>query len=164
MAALPLLLLSFGALFFSANAQDAYDKLPENYKKGVDLALEKLNAHTGIHSHFLFFRSLAQSNIESGFGVSYIFHHFYLKPTTCPKGTTDTNPQRCLFRNDRPLMDCAVCYKAVGDHIESNPKPYIHCIQKPRLTKEMRTTRTDHCRKMSYSSGAPTLLAVVKNR
>lgn len=65
MAAVPLLLLlSFGALFFSANAQDAYEKLPEDYKKGVDLALEKLNALSGIQSHFLFFRSLAQSNIE----------------------------------------------------------------------------------------------------
>lgn len=104
--------------------------------------------------------------LQSGFGVSYIYHHFYLKPTTCPKGTTDTNAQRCRFRNDRvsksclvwlylqtyresetstaaflmfamtlqPLMDCAVCYKALGDHIEAVPNPYVHCIQKPRLT------------------------------
>ncbi|CAK6967460.1 uncharacterized protein si:ch1073-406l10.2 [Scomber scombrus] len=157
MAALPLLLLSFGALFFSANAQDAYDKLPENYKKGVDLALEKLNAHTGIHSHFLFFRSLAQSNIEPGFDVSYIYHHFYLKATKCAKGTVDSSA--CQFRHDRPLIDCGICYKTFGGNIEAEPVPYIHCVHKPALTEEMKDTRVDHCNKMGYSNGAPTLLA-----
>lgn len=32
-------------------------------------------------------------------------------------------------------MDCAVCYKVADDQMESNPKPYVHCIQKPRLTE-----------------------------
>lgn len=109
--------------------------------------------------------------LQSGFGVSYLYHHFYLKPTKCAKGTTESNPQRCPFRNDRvsayqkgeafisnlhtvlktstaylwffkmfsitsqPLMDCAVCYKTADDQIESIPKPYVHCIQKPRLTE-----------------------------
>lgn len=35
----------------------------------------------------------------------------------------------------QPLMDCAVCYKAAEDQIEPSPKPYVHCIQKPRLTQ-----------------------------
>lgn len=35
----------------------------------------------------------------------------------------------------QPLMDCAVCYKTVNDQIDSPPKPYVHCIQKPRLTE-----------------------------
>uniref|UniRef100_A0A673CQC1 Retinoic acid receptor responder protein 2 n=1 Tax=Sphaeramia orbicularis TaxID=375764 RepID=A0A673CQC1_9TELE len=96
---------------------------------------------------------------QSGFGVKYLYHHFYLKPTRCAKGTTESNSQTCPFRNDRPLMDCAVCYKTAADQIESNPKPYVHCIQKPRLTEQMRTSRTDHCSKMSYNSGAPTILA-----
>lgn len=35
----------------------------------------------------------------------------------------------------QPLMDCAVCYKTVNGQIDSPPKPYVHCIQKPRLTE-----------------------------
>lgn len=34
----------------------------------------------------------------------------------------------------QPLMDCAVCYKTANNEIESIPKPYVHCIQRPRLT------------------------------
>ncbi|XP_053198703.1 uncharacterized protein zgc:195173 [Scomber japonicus] len=162
MAAALLLLLCAGAVLSSVEAQDSYVQLSDIYKKGVDLALEQLASHSSVQHHFRFLRTIAESPLESGFGVSYIYHHFYLKPTTCPKGTTDTNAQRCRFRNDRPLMDCAVCYKAVGDHIQDQPNPYVHCIQKPRLTVEMKTARMDHCKKMSYSSGAPTLLAVSK--
>lgn len=33
--------------------------------------------------------------------MSYLFHHFHLKPTRCAKGTTESNLQRCPFRNDR---------------------------------------------------------------
>lgn len=61
---MPLLLISFGALFVSANAKDAYNKLPETYRKGVDLAVERLNSHSGIQHHFLFYRSIAQSDTE----------------------------------------------------------------------------------------------------
>lgn len=160
MAAGLLLLVFAGAVLCSTEAQDPYNELPDNYKKGVDLALQNLNSHAGVHHHFLFLKSLQKSEIESGFGVRYLYHHFYLKPTKCPKGTNESDPQRCPFRNDRPLMDCAVCYKTAGDQIESSPKPYVHCIQKPRLTQEMSIIRTDHCKKMSYNSGAPTLLAV----
>ncbi|XP_078018649.1 uncharacterized protein LOC144458854 [Epinephelus lanceolatus] len=160
MAAGLLLLVCAGAVLYSAEAQDYYDGLPNYYKKGVDLALEQLNTHAGVHHHFRFLRSLEKSDIESGFGVRYLYHHFHLKPTRCAKGTARSDPQTCPFRNDRPLMDCAVCYKTAGDEIEAPPSPYVHCIQKPRLTQEMRTTRTEHCKKMTYNSGAPTLLAV----
>lgn len=64
MAALLLLLLSAGAFFSSSNAQETYNQLPEPYKKGVDLALEKVNSHDGIQHHFLFFRSAMKSDIE----------------------------------------------------------------------------------------------------
>lgn len=64
MAALMLLLLSVGALFVSSNTQEAYNNLPETYRKGVDLALEKLSSHAGIQHHFLFFRSITKSDIE----------------------------------------------------------------------------------------------------
>lgn len=64
MAVLLLLLFSVGALFLSSNAQEAYDNLPETYRKGVDLTLEKLKAHDRIHHHFLFLRSITKSEIE----------------------------------------------------------------------------------------------------
>uniref|UniRef100_A0A8C5I646 Retinoic acid receptor responder protein 2 n=1 Tax=Gouania willdenowi TaxID=441366 RepID=A0A8C5I646_GOUWI len=148
------------AVLHSAEAQEPYASLPDVYKKGVDLALEQLNSHAGVHHHFRFLRTLDQSSIESGYGVRYLYLHFYLKPTHCTKGTALSNPQACPFRNDRPLMDCAVCYKTLSDQMESIPKPYVHCIQKPRLTAAMANTRMEHCRKMSYNSGGATLLAV----
>ncbi|XP_078018875.1 uncharacterized protein LOC144458917 [Epinephelus lanceolatus] len=157
MAALFLLLFSAGALLVSSNAQEAYNQLPETYRKGVDLALEKLSAHAAIQHHFLFFRSVTKSEIEPGFDVSYIYHHFYLKATKCQKGTVDSTG--CQFRNDRPLIDCAVCYKTFRGEIEQEPKPYVHCIHKPTLTEEMKTARVNHCNTLGYSSGSLTLLA-----
>uniref|UniRef100_UPI0037E8F4FB uncharacterized protein n=1 Tax=Semicossyphus pulcher TaxID=241346 RepID=UPI0037E8F4FB len=159
MAARLLLLVCAGAVLYPAEAQGPNNELPDNYRIGVDLALEQLDSHVGVQHHFRFLRSLDKSEIEAGFGVKYLYHHFYLKPTTCPKGTSDSSPRRCPFRNNRPLMDCAVCYKTAADQIESSPKPYVHCIQKPRLTEEMMMTRMEHCKKMNYNSGAPTLLA-----
>ncbi|XP_078136448.1 uncharacterized protein LOC144536958 [Sander vitreus] len=156
MAALLLLLFSVGALFFSSDAQEAYNNLPETYRKGVDLALEKLNSHAGIQHHFLFLRSITKSDIQPGFDVAYIYHHFYLKATKCQKGTIDSTA--CQFRNDRPLIDCAICYKTFRGEIEQDPIPYVHCVHKPALTKEMKAGRVDHCNTMGYRSGAPTLL------
>ncbi|KAM9839864.1 retinoic acid receptor responder protein 2-like [Aulostomus maculatus] len=153
-----LLLCGVGVLFLSVNAQEAYDNLPETQRKGVDLALEKLNSHTGIQHHFLFFRSITQSDVEAGFDVSFVYHHFSLKATRCPKGTVDSTG--CQFRNDRPLIDCAVCYKTFRGVIEQEPKPYVHCIHKPVLTQEMKTSRVEHCKRMAYNIGAPTLLTV----
>uniref|UniRef100_A0A673CU82 Retinoic acid receptor responder protein 2 n=1 Tax=Sphaeramia orbicularis TaxID=375764 RepID=A0A673CU82_9TELE len=162
MAVLVLLLFSVGAFFSPADSQEAYNTLPETYRKGVDLALEKLSSHTGIQHHFLFFRSITKSHIEPGFDVTYVYHHFYLKATKCEKGTTDSSA--CQFRNDRPLIDCAVCYKTFGGQIEQDPKPYVHCVHKPSLTEEMKTSRVEHCNTMGYSSGAPTLLASTQSR
>ncbi|XP_010883815.1 uncharacterized protein LOC105019374 [Esox lucius] len=158
MAALLLLfLVSLGVLLSSVEAQEAYNKLPENYRKGVDLALQQLRSHSGVQHHFLFFRSIQKSDIEPGFDVSYIYHNFYLKATNCLKETVDST--QCKFRNDRPLIDCAVCYKTFSGEIEKQPKPYIHCVHKPALTENMKTQRISHCDKMGYTSGAPTLLA-----
>ncbi|KAG7231199.1 hypothetical protein INR49_012030 [Caranx melampygus] len=160
MAAGLLLLICAGAALYFAEAQEPYNDLADNYRRGVDLAFEQLNSHPGVHHHFRFYKTVEKSEIEGGFGVKYLYHHFYLKPTTCAKGTTESDPQRCRFRSNRPMMDCAVCYKTAADQIEAIPKPYVHCIQRPRLTQEMTTTRLDHCKKMTYNSGAPTLLAV----
>lgn len=157
MAALALLLLSIGALFFPSTAQEAYSTLPEAYKKGVDLALEKVNSHPAVQHHFLFFKSVTKSDIEAAFDVSYIYHHFYLKATNCEKGTTDSTA--CHFRNNRPLVDCAVCYKAFQGEIEQEPKPYVHCIHRPALTELMKAERKTHCSAVGYTSGALTLLA-----
>lgn len=156
-----LLLICAGALLSSAGAQDAYDLLPDHYKKGVDLALDHLSFFSGVHHHFRFFRSVDKSDVQSGFNQAYVYHHFYLKPTRCAKGTPVSNLHRCSFRNDRPQMDCAVCFRTDADEIAPNPKPYVHCIQKPRLTQEMRVVRWEHCSKHNYNSGSATLLAVV---
>lgn len=59
-----LLLVCAGAFLYSAEAQDPYNGLPDNYKKGVDLAVEQLNTHAGVHLHFRFLRSLQKSDIE----------------------------------------------------------------------------------------------------
>ncbi|KAL1006895.1 hypothetical protein UPYG_G00078600 [Umbra pygmaea] len=162
MAALLLLLVSAGVLMSSTDAQEAYTKLPDIYRKGVNLALDKLNSHSGVQHHFLFFKSLQDYDTESGFDVHYIYHNFYLKPTNCVKGTVNPNPQRCQFKNNRPLMDCAVSYKTFAGEIEKDPKPYVDCIQKPKLTEATKTTRLEHFRKMSYTSGTHTLLTVSK--
>lgn len=70
-ASLLLLLLSVGALFCSSHAQENnYNKLSESFKKGVDLALEKLNSHAGIQHHFLFLRSVLLSDIQVVSSVS----------------------------------------------------------------------------------------------
>lgn len=65
-------LVCAAALLCSVQAQD---QLPENYMKGVDLALEQLNAHAGVHHHFRFLRSVEKSDIEvkqeSGF-ISFL--------------------------------------------------------------------------------------------
>lgn len=71
MAAVLLLLLSAGALLCSCNAQENnYDRLSESLKKGVDLALEKLHSHSGIQHHFLFLRTVLQSDIQVDSSVS----------------------------------------------------------------------------------------------
>uniref|UniRef100_A0A674B4N8 Retinoic acid receptor responder protein 2 n=1 Tax=Salmo trutta TaxID=8032 RepID=A0A674B4N8_SALTR len=157
MAALLLLLFSAGVLLPSIEAQEAYSKLPDKYRKGVDLALQQLNSHSGVQHHYLFFKSLLKSDIEPGFDVSYIYHNFYLKATKCVKGTVDA--RNCKFRDDRPLIDCAICYKTFAGKIEKEPKPYVHCLHKPALTEDMKTTRVDHCNTMSYQSGDATILA-----
>jgi len=158
MSALLLLVLSAGALLCFADAQAAYNQLPDNYKKGVDLALQQINTLPAIQHHFLYFKELKKSDIQPGFRVTYIYHHFNLKASKCPKGTVDSG--RCQFRNDRPLIDCAVCYKMYGVVIEQDPKPYIHCIHKPALTEEMKVARMNHCNTMSYINGQPSILLV----
>lgn len=64
-ALLLLLLLSLGAMFSSTSAQgNNYNNLSESYRRGVDLALEKLHSHAGIQHHFVFLRSLSTSDIQ----------------------------------------------------------------------------------------------------
>ncbi|XP_068604276.1 retinoic acid receptor responder protein 2-like [Brachionichthys hirsutus] len=163
MAALLLLLFGLQALIFSGNSQENnYDRLPETFRNGVDLALEKLHSHARIQHHFLFFKSVLQSDMEPGFDVKYIYHHFYLKATRCPRGTT--NSTSCRFRNDRPLMDCIACYKTFREAVEPEPKPYIHCVHRTTLTPETRKTREKHCYELGYRSGSTILLASTGNK
>lgn len=44
--------------------------------------------------------------------------------------------KQCLcFFIPQPLIDCMACYKTFNNVIQENPKPYIHCVHKPALTK-----------------------------
>ncbi|KAJ8010164.1 hypothetical protein DPEC_G00072140 [Dallia pectoralis] len=156
-------LVSAGVLLSSTKTQVDFSKLPENHKKGVELVLQQLNSYVGVQHHFLFFKSIQKYDIESGFNVQYIYHNFYLKPTNCARGTVNASTQLCQFRNDKPLMDCAVIYKMFRGEIEKDPKPYVDCVHKPRLTEAMKTARLEHFHKMSYSSGTHNLLSVKKH-
>uniref|UniRef100_A0A8C6WTV2 Retinoic acid receptor responder protein 2 n=1 Tax=Neogobius melanostomus TaxID=47308 RepID=A0A8C6WTV2_9GOBI len=150
-------LLLFSALLYVAAAQNPYNDLPVGYRRGVDLALEQLNSSTAVPHHYRLFWTVEKTESDSGQGLKYLYHHFRLKPTRCAKGTTGTNAQRCPFRNDRPLMDCVTCYKTSSDQIEQIPEPYVNCIQKPRVTEEIKSDRIDHCEKMAYVPGASSL-------
>ncbi|KAF6720567.1 hypothetical protein FQA47_009081 [Oryzias melastigma] len=160
MAALMLWLLA--VLFLGSDAQESYNELPEILRKGVDLALTSVNNHSSIQQHFLFFKTVSQTNDELGFDLRYILHNFYLKATNCQRGVNDTS--ECQFRNDRPLIDCSVCYKTFQGEIENPPIPYVHCIHRPKLTEEVIQTRTEHCSKMEYKSGSATLLGSKQNK
>uniref|UniRef100_M3ZI47 Retinoic acid receptor responder protein 2 n=1 Tax=Xiphophorus maculatus TaxID=8083 RepID=M3ZI47_XIPMA len=159
MVAFLLWVFSLGCLALPSDTQPAYNDLPESFKKGVDLTLERLSSHASILHHFRFFRSLEKSEIEPGFDVKIINHNFYLKATKCPKGTVDASS--CQFRNDRPLIDCVTCYKTFEGEIEAEPQPYIHCVHRSALTEDMRTTRAEQWEALKYKCGTPTLLSSV---
>uniref|UniRef100_A0A1A8C6K5 Retinoic acid receptor responder protein 2 n=1 Tax=Nothobranchius kadleci TaxID=1051664 RepID=A0A1A8C6K5_NOTKA len=161
MAAVLLWLFSLGALLYSSGAQKNYEDLPETYRKGVDLALKMVNSLSSVQHHFLFYKSVEKSATEPGFDVSYILHHFLLRATRCQKGTVET--AGCQFREDRPPIDCTVCYKTYRGEIEPEPKPYVHCIQKPALTVGMMNSRRMQCSAVGCNSGAITLLSSIGN-
>lgn len=63
----PLLLGLLAALLLGSDAAESnYDKLPESLRSGVDLALQKLHSHAGIQHHFVFLRSVSQSDVQVG--------------------------------------------------------------------------------------------------
>ncbi|XP_007260180.2 uncharacterized protein LOC103040706 [Astyanax mexicanus] len=164
MAVVLLLLALICGAFSSSEAQTDFDKLPESHRKGIELAVNQINSHRTIQQHFLFFKSLEKSDIDAGFGAKFLYHHFLLKPTTCRRGTADANHSKCAFRDDRPVIDCGICFKTFNGAIEETPKPNIHCVYKPTLTQEMVTNRIDTCNKMSYSSGSASVLLVKTNK
>lgn len=63
--ALPLLLGVLAALLCGSDAAEStYSRLSEALRSGVDLALEKLHSHAGIQHHFVFLRSVSQSDVQ----------------------------------------------------------------------------------------------------
>ncbi|XP_076868406.1 uncharacterized protein LOC143519157 [Brachyhypopomus gauderio] len=149
-----------GALLSFTEGQNDFKLLPDFYKRGVELGLQQINSSPNVQQHFLFFKSLSKSDMDAGFGVRYAYHHFLAKATKCQRGTVDADIMKCSFRNDRPVIDCGICYKTYNGRIEDNPKPFIHCVYKPKLTPEMIKERTEHCNKMSYSSGSASIMLV----
>ena len=67
-----LLLVTAGILLSSTEAQEAYNRLPDGYRRGVDLALKQLNSFDGVQHHFNYFKSLLKSNIEVLYGLSLL--------------------------------------------------------------------------------------------
>lgn len=49
---------------WSAGAQAELKKLSDGYKAGAELAMEQVNTHPGVQQHFLFFKSLKQSEVD----------------------------------------------------------------------------------------------------
>ncbi|XP_066534809.1 retinoic acid receptor responder protein 2-like [Hoplias malabaricus] len=158
MAVLLLLVLLSAAELSRCGAED--QGVPELYREGTELALDQVHSHSGVQIHFRFFKTISTSEIDGGFGGKFLFHNFLLKPTKCPKGTRDMDLTKCAFRTDRPMIDCAMCYKTFNGVIEKIPKPYVHCVHKPALTKGMIAQRTQTCQNVSYSSGAASVLLV----
>lgn len=72
MAAGLLLLICAGAALYSAEAQEPYNGLADNYRQGVDLAFEQLNSHAGVQSHFRFFKSVDKSEIEVNVASDFV--------------------------------------------------------------------------------------------
>lgn len=86
-ARLLLLLLCVCSVLSWVGAEDAYARLSESYRNGVDLALEQLNSHAGVHHHFRFLRSLEKTEIEVRprfiqkimlFSVSSFFYYYFV--------------------------------------------------------------------------------------
>lgn len=73
MAAGLLLLVCAGAVLYSAEGQDPYDELPDNYRKGVDLAIDQLNSHAHVVHHFRFMKSLEKSEMEVNVASEFTF-------------------------------------------------------------------------------------------
>uniref|UniRef100_A0A672RPY4 Retinoic acid receptor responder protein 2 n=1 Tax=Sinocyclocheilus grahami TaxID=75366 RepID=A0A672RPY4_SINGR len=139
-----------------SQAQESFSKLPDIYKKGVELALRAINAHHASKDHFLFLKSIHQAEIEAGFDVVYIYHNFYLKGTKCKRGTENADTTSCAFRNDRPLVDCVVCYKISAGKIDDKPQPYLSCMYRRSLSKESMREREIGCFRAGFGSLTPT--------
>ncbi|XP_077101296.1 uncharacterized protein LOC143752145 [Siphateles boraxobius] len=150
------LLLLVVLLTAGVSPNDA-QQLSDIYKKGVELALHQINARHTIKHHFLFFKAIHQAEIEAGFGVTYIYHNFYLKATTCRRGTENTDTTTCAFRNDRPLIDCVICYKVSAGEIDG--KPYLNCMYRQVLSKESKREREIGCYQAGFGSLTPTPVA-----
>ncbi|KAL4623411.1 hypothetical protein GN956_G19206 [Arapaima gigas] len=140
-----LLILATGSFWVLTEGQDSYSQLTELEKKGVDLALQNLYSHPSTQHHFLFFKTLDMVHTEGGFGESFVYHNFFAKATTCAKEIENPDPKKCRFRNDRPLVDCVVCYMGLSDNIARETKPYVSCVRRPALTKEVKTNRQQQC-------------------
>ena len=59
-----LLLVTAGVLLSFTEAQEAYNRLPDGYRRGVDLALQQLNSHRAVQHHFLYFKTIYKSEYE----------------------------------------------------------------------------------------------------
>lgn len=73
MALLLLVVLLTAGVSLNDAQEDSFRKLPEIYKKGVELALHQINEHDGIQNHFLFFKTIHQAEIKVTVFFSFSF-------------------------------------------------------------------------------------------
>lgn len=66
------LVVLFGGVW-SAGGQENLKKLSNGYKAGVELAVEQVNTHPGVQQHFLFFKSLKQSEVDVSLYASFLY-------------------------------------------------------------------------------------------
>uniref|UniRef100_A0A8C2E6I9 Retinoic acid receptor responder protein 2 n=1 Tax=Cyprinus carpio TaxID=7962 RepID=A0A8C2E6I9_CYPCA len=152
-----IVLLSAGVSL--SRAQESFNKLPDIYKRGVELTSYALKNHHSIKNHYLFFKSIHRAEIEAGFDVKYIYHNFYLKATECKRGTENADATTCGFRNDQPLVDCVICYKISAGEIDEKPKPYLNCMYRRLLSKENKREREIGCFRVGFGHLTPTPVA-----
>ncbi len=74
-----LVLVSAGVFLDTTEAQEDLSKLPDNYRKGVEVAVEQVNSYQAIKIVFLFFKSVDKSDID----VSIFLEAFSNIPSFC---------------------------------------------------------------------------------
>lgn len=114
----------------------------------------RYSPQAGISRVVRYYRRL--SFLQTGFGVAFIYHHFQLKATTCPKRTADVSG--CRHRNDRVSVFSSTGMSARNSCWNLHSFPCVglcsHWSTAPSVTK--------HWERISSCSPNPTSTASTK--
>ncbi|XP_048858079.1 uncharacterized protein LOC125725295 isoform X17 [Brienomyrus brachyistius] len=126
MTHLLVLVLAYGALLISTEAQQDYHSLPAHYKTAIKLAVE--NAHQGTSQHMNFYTQWENSKISN----NYIDIEILLRATNCPKSTATDHRDDCVFMTNRPFINCSVCSRRSGNDLTG---PSIDCVPNQKVNQ-----------------------------